>query len=891
MPRRRRGMIGFIFGVHCGWRHYGTCVAFLIALFGVTFDPCREVCAQQELRPFTVEDLFKLEQFEDITVSPDGKTIAYVRRRSLSSARVFGAFGGAELHGQDRTDVWLASVSGAPPINLTNGASDNSGWFEPCWSPDGAYLAMLSTRGGDNVRLWIWEKSTGRLKRLSDRGIWIDYPALVKSPVTWIDNNRLATTLLPPGEKPRGLREATETATVTMREWPKVWAGREPTSSILESGVPLQLGGKSVRQITIFDVVGRQWTIASASFATQLSISPDGLFIAFLKRAGWLPPNPKPGPYLNWSLIAFDASGPYQLVIASLDRLAIPPQVTARFVVPGSFRWSPHGHEFAFIGIVPESDVYDSDSLQVFRGDSNGTIKSVPRLWSMPNRLIWAEGDSLLISATKNDRLDWWLALPETSPRNLTIPLKIVPSNLLPTGEGLIGVLDGDVLRLDLNSGQWTNLTAAFTPKISAVVWPKEDDASAGDFSRIIVSYSSTSATEYGVLDLGSGNLSSIRAPSPQAELVAFAAKSGVAVFSVVDRNGTFLSIVRNNEYRAIAETNTFLREVAEGERRKITYRSLDGRELTGWLVLPVNYQSGKRYPLVTRVYASDVLGGKPYLYTAQTGLSNQTGASGLDVGFQLLAARGYAVLWPSMPLESEPNGKDKPGSDPLLELTNGVLPAIDKAIELGIADPQRLAVMGHSYGGYSTYGLVTQTNRFKAAIAWAGPTDLLSFYGTFATRYKVGDDPNRFLESSFVEIGQGRIGNPPWKDFGRYVRNSPIFYVDRVQTPLLIVHGDLDQVPIQQAEEFFTALYRQGKRARFLRYSGEGHTFESPANIRDMWTQIYAWLDEFCDISRDSEGNFVFNGDYVKSRNGAPPLKAKDFNRFDQMELRSHAR
>jgi dipeptidyl aminopeptidase/acylaminoacyl peptidase len=128
-------------------------------------------------------------------------------------------------------------------------------------------------------------------------------------------------------------------------------------------------------------------------------------------------------------------------------------------------------------------------------------------------------------------------------------------------------------------------------------------------------------------------------------------------------------------------------------------------------------------------------------------------------------------------------------------------------------------------------------------------------------------------------------MGNPPWKDWGRYLRNSPIFYVDRVQTPLLIVHGDMETaVPIEQAEEFFRALYRQGKRARFVRYWGEGHVLASPANIRDFWHQTYAWLDEFCDISRDAAGNLIFEGDRVKSRKGAPPLKPSDFEHLSEM-------
>jgi len=107
------------------------------------------------------------------------------------------------------------------------------------------------------------------------------------------------------------------------------------------------------------------------------------------------------------------------------------------------------------------------------------------------------------------------------------------------------------------------------------------------------------------------------------------------------------------------------------------------------------------------------------------------------------------------------------------------------------------------------------------------------------------------------------------------------------VETPLMIMQGDMDHVPIQQGEEFFTALYRQNKRARFVRYWGEGHLINSPANIRDMWHQIYSWFDEFLDISRDKRGNLLWDGEKVKSRNGSLPLKPEDFARFDETILK----
>jgi dipeptidyl aminopeptidase/acylaminoacyl peptidase len=167
--------------------------------------------------------------------------------------------------------------------------------------------------------------------------------------------------------------------------------------------------------------------------------------------------------------------------------------------------------------------------------------------------------------------------------------------------------------------------------------------------------------------------------------------------------------------------------------------------------------------------------------------------------------------------------------------------------VELGFADPQRLFLMGQSFGGFSTYGLVTQTQRFKAAVSLAGLSNLISLYGQFDARLRYTEYPQEMLfQAALMESAQVRMGGPPWKDLGRYIRNSPVFFVDRVQTPLMIIQGDMDYVALQQGEEFFMSLYRQGKRAQFVRYWGEGHVLSSPANIKDMWRRVFAWFDEF---------------------------------------------
>jgi dipeptidyl aminopeptidase/acylaminoacyl peptidase len=205
----------------------------------------------------------------------------------------------------------------------------------------------------------------------------------------------------------------------------------------------------------------------------------------------------------------------------------------------------------------------------------------------------------------------------------------------------------------------------------------------------------------------------------------------------------------------------------------------------------------------------------------------NRYGGSGNEHNnLQLLSSRGYAVLLPDTPLGV---------GTPMQDLAKTVLPAVDKTIEMGVADPNRLSLMGSSYGGYSTLALLVQTTRFKAAMMDVGFGNLSSMYGAML---KSGMS----FGVSWAEEGQGRMGGPPWQFPERYVQNSPIFYFDKVQTPLLIIQGGLDISPFQ-SDEIFIGLRRLGKKVLYVRYENEGHGIEHYANRIDYWNRILAWI------------------------------------------------
>ena len=181
-------------------------------------------------------------------------------------------------------------------------------------------------------------------------------------------------------------------------------------------------------------------------------------------------------------------------------------------------------------------------------------------------------------------------------------------------------------------------------------------------------------------------------------------------------------------------------------------------------------------------------------------------------------------------------------------ELADTVLPGVNKAIEIGVADPERLGVMGQSLGGYGTLCLIVQTTRFRAAIMRSGFGSLFSIYSEMAkdgSTHGIG----------VIEEGTTRMRGTPWEFRERYIENSPIFYLDRVQTPLFIVHGtdDTTTAPFL-GDEVFVGLRRLGKEAVYAKYAGEGHGLRTYANQLDYWYRAIEWFDKHLQPHADTD-------------------------------------
>jgi dipeptidyl aminopeptidase/acylaminoacyl peptidase len=273
---------------------------------------------------------------------------------------------------------------------------------------------------------------------------------------------------------------------------------------------------------------------------------------------------------------------------------------------------------------------------------------------------------------------------------------------------------------------------------------------------------------------------------------------------------------------RQITDANPQQNEFAwSSGARLINYVSAKGDTLQGALYLPANYEPGRKYPLLVTIYEK-----RSQLLNAYQNPSETT-----TPDRSMYTSRGYAVLDPDIVYKV---------NDPGMSAVWSVIPAVNAAIATGIVDSAKIGLWGHSWGGYQTAFLVTQTNLFHAAIAGAPLTDMVSMYSSIY--WNSGGTNQAIFESS-----QGRFKGNFIQNYDAYIRNSPAFHADRVTTPLVILHNDKDgAVDFNQGITLYNTLRQLGKEVILLEYVGENHGLRRPVNQKDYAIRMGEWFDHY---------------------------------------------
>ncbi|MGB5357517.1 MAG: prolyl oligopeptidase family serine peptidase, partial [Eudoraea sp.] len=271
-----------------------------------------------------------------------------------------------------------------------------------------------------------------------------------------------------------------------------------------------------------------------------------------------------------------------------------------------------------------------------------------------------------------------------------------------------------------------------------------------------------------------------------------------------------------------ISNANPQQNEYNWGTIELVNWTSLDGLELTGLLVKPEDFNPNKKYPMIVNFYekSSDRLN---YHRAPNPGRST--------INYSFYASRGYLIFNPDIYYRTGYPGESA---------YNCVIPGVTSLIEKGFVDKDHIGVQGHSWGGYQIAHLVTKTDIFKAAEAGAPVPNMISAYG--GIRWWTG------LSRQFqYEHTQSRIGGTPWEYPMRYIENSPIFNIDKINTPLLIMHNDADgHVPWYQGIEFFVSLRRLGKPSWFINYNDEPHWPLKLQNRKDFNIRLAQFFDHY---------------------------------------------
>jgi dipeptidyl aminopeptidase/acylaminoacyl peptidase len=749
-----------------------------------------ELLAQKVREPLPIGSVASYRSFvrrTPVDLSPDGEWVTYTvaGETRLDVASTYHSPSGVPFFGTYTTrEVWVTNTRTGETVKL--GKPARSSWAA-VWSPDGQRLAFYADWSG-TAGLWVWDKATRQLSQVMNV---IVRPLQEFDVMQWTsDGRRVLSKILPEGM----------TVGEANRLYPSMETSRFPR---VDEDAPSVFVLRSAAETTErdrkqADIEESEWTnqyfadlalidvrsgqvrrIAELVKPLWYSFSPDERHIAYVAIRGY-EANSQQGVH---DLFSVDVQTGAARKLAANIRLGF------------AFRlsWSPDGKYLGYVTSGPRAagDCYivpvDGGPPRKVGGDRHpnfgGFSQYRPPLWDADGENLYLLGEGNLwkievktgraveVARIPNRKMTGILALRDKGKFWSPDKGRSIVVNTFDDQSVMSGFR-----KIDLQPGEQVTLLEENRHYETAFTF----DASADGRRLILLAEDAQSPPDLWLAD---------------AEL---------------------------RSVRRVTNLNPDFDKYEMGASRLIEWTGIEGEKLRGAVLLPAGYQEGARYPLVVWVYGG-AYGSRQV---------NRFGFWGDFPVFnmQVLATRGYAVLFPDTPQRK---------GTPMKDLLHTVMPGVNKAIELGIADPDLLAVMGQSYGSYCVLALITQTNRFKAAVVTAVVDANLTSSYLFMNRDGTAGSLGYFEE------GQGGMGGTLWQYRDRFIENSPVFYFDRVQTPLLMAHGTKDATPLSYPDHIFVALRRLGKEVEYRQYENEDHVISRRANVIDFWNRTIAWLDE----------------------------------------------
>ncbi|MCB0561254.1 MAG: S9 family peptidase [Lewinellaceae bacterium] len=281
-------------------------------------------------------------------------------------------------------------------------------------------------------------------------------------------------------------------------------------------------------------------------------------------------------------------------------------------------------------------------------------------------------------------------------------------------------------------------------------------------------------------------------------------------------------SVDHLRSFEKISDANPQQSEFRWGSIEPFRWTGAQGQPMEGLVIKPEGFDPTRQYPAITYFYER---------YANQLHQHWTPRYPRSIINFPYYASRGYVIFIPDIHYKV-----GYPGESALEAVTTGLSALLDK----GFIDRERIGVQGHSWGGYQSAYLITRTNLFRCAEAGAPVVNMTSAYGGI----RWGTGLSRMFQ---YERTQSRIGGTLWEKPMRYIENSPLFYADRIETPVLILHNDDDgAVPWYQGIEFFVALRRLGKPAWLINYNGDPHGVTEPQNKKDFQRRMQQFFDYY---------------------------------------------